>query len=41
MIKEMDKDNSGIVTAEELREFSHSRQEFLKYVQELNAVPDK
>jgi Ca2+-binding EF-hand superfamily protein len=41
MLKAMDKDGSGIVTADELREFSHSRAEFLKFVQDLNSVPDK
>jgi len=41
MIKAMDKDGSGIVTADELREFSHSRADFLKFVQDLNSVPNK
>jgi len=41
MFKAMDKDNSGVVTAEELRAFSHSRTEFTKFVQELNSVPNK
>jgi len=41
MVKAMDKDNSGVVTADELRDFSHNRGEFIKFVQELNSVPNK
>jgi len=41
MLKAMDKDGSGIVTADELREFSRNRVEFAKFVQDLNSVPFK
>jgi len=41
MMKAMDTDHSGIVTADELRAFSHSRTEFNVFVREINSTPAK